>query len=108
MSAHKEVVVEVEETVAVTGTVLLDAVGRNASNAINLDTLHVSAKKIRIFAIAAMVLDILPKTVNRLVHTMRLAGAISQCLKFPLAESEKRCHTEQKTIYRELHTVDVS
>lgn len=64
-SAHKEVVAEAEEIVAVTGTVVLDVVERNASSATNLGTLHANAKRIRIFATAAMALDILQKTVSR-------------------------------------------
>lgn len=63
-SAHK-VEVEAEEIVDATGMVALDAVERSASNATNLDTLHVSARRIRTFAIVAMVLDTLQKTVNR-------------------------------------------
>lgn len=65
-SAHK-VEVEAEEIVDVTGMVALDVVERSASNATNLDTLHVSARKIKTFAIVAMVWDTLRKTVNRLV-----------------------------------------
>lgn len=65
-SAHKEVA-EAEEIVVVIETVVLDAVEKSASNAINLDTLRVSAKRIRTFAIVAMALDTLLKTVNRLV-----------------------------------------
>lgn len=65
-SAHK-VEVEAEEIVVATETVALDAAERSASNATNLDTLRVSAKRIRTFAIVAMVLDTLLKTVNRLV-----------------------------------------
>jgi len=69
-SAHKEEVVA-EEIVDVTGTVALDVVERSASNAINLDTSHVSARKIRIFATVAMALDTLQKTVSRLVCHVR-------------------------------------
>lgn len=65
-SAHKAEV-EAEEIVDATETAALDAVERNASNAINLDTLHASAKRIRTFAIVATVLDTLLKTVNRSV-----------------------------------------
>jgi hypothetical protein len=70
-SAHKEEVVA-EEIVDVTGTVALDVAERSASNAINLDTSHVSARKIKIFATVAMVLDTLQKTVSRSVCHARL------------------------------------
>lgn len=63
-SAHKEEVA-VEEIVDATETVPLDAAERSASNAINLDTLHVSVKKTKICAIAATVLDTSQKTVSR-------------------------------------------
>lgn len=69
-SAHKEV--EAEEIVDATETVVLDAVERSASNATNLDTLRVSAKRIRTFAIVATVLDTSLKTVNRLVPMVML------------------------------------
>lgn len=59
--------VEAEEIVDATETVALDAAERSASNATNLDTSHVSAKRIRTFAIVATVLDTLLKTVNRSV-----------------------------------------
>lgn len=65
-SAHKAEV-EAEEIVDATETAALDAVERSASNAINLDTLHASAKRIKTFAIVATVLDTLLKTVNRSV-----------------------------------------
>lgn len=65
-SAHKAEV-EAEEIVDATETAALDAVERSASNAINLDTLHASAKRIRTFAIVATVLDTSLKTVNRSV-----------------------------------------
>lgn len=65
-SAHKAVV-EAEEIVDVTETVVLDVAEKSASNAINLDTLRVNAKRIKTFAIVAMVLDTLLKTVNRFV-----------------------------------------
>lgn len=75
-SAHK-VEVEAEETVDETGMVALVVAERNALNAINLDISRVSVKRIRIFAIAAMALDILRKTVNRLVQ---LLLATANCL----------------------------
>lgn len=59
---------EVEEIADVTGTVALDEAERSASNATNLDTLRASARRIRIFAIAATVLVTSRKTVSRLVE----------------------------------------
>lgn len=59
-----------EEIAVATGMAALDVVERNASNAINLDTLPASARRIRIFAIVAMALDTLQKTVNRLVYVV--------------------------------------
>lgn len=58
-----EVVVEV--TVAVTVKAVLDVVVINATSATNLDTLHVNAKKIKIFATAAMALVTLRKIASR-------------------------------------------
>lgn len=66
-SAHKAVAEEVEEIADAIGTVALDEAERSASNATNLDTLHASARRIRIFAIAATVLVTSQKTVSRLV-----------------------------------------
>lgn len=54
----------------VTGTADLDEAERSASNATNLDTLHASARKIRIFAIAAMVSVTSRKTVSRYLWYM--------------------------------------
>lgn len=71
---------EAEETVAVTGMVVSDVVERNASSATSSDTLRASAKRIKIFAIAATVLDTLQKTVSRLVHCTRFAALISRYL----------------------------
>lgn len=65
-SAHKAVVEE-EEIVDVIGTAVLDEAERSASNATNSDTLRASARRIRIFAIAAMVSVTSRKTVSRLV-----------------------------------------
>lgn len=62
-------VAEVEEIADATGTVALDEAERSASNATNLDTLHASARRIRIFAIAATVLVTSQKTVSRLVRS---------------------------------------
>lgn len=76
------------ETVDVIGMVALAVVERNASNAINLDISRVSAKRIRIFAIAAMVLDILRKTVSRLVRS--LSGDTSDCLEYVVVERHPR------------------
>lgn len=67
-SAHKAVAAEAEEIVDVTGTAALDEAERSASNATNLDTLHASARRIRIFAIAATVSVTSRKTVSRLVE----------------------------------------
>lgn len=69
-SAHKEV--EVEEIVAVTEMVVSAVGERNASSATNLDTLRASAKRIRIFATAAMVSDTLRKTVSRSVPCVKV------------------------------------
>lgn len=66
-SAHKAVVVEEEEIVDVIGTAVLDEAERSASNATNSDTLRASARRIRIFAIAATVSVTSRKTVSRLV-----------------------------------------
>lgn len=60
-------VAEVEEIADAIGTVALDEAERSASNATNLDTLRASARRIRIFAIAATVLVTSQKTVSRLV-----------------------------------------
>lgn len=57
--------VEAEEIAGATETVVLDADERNASSATSLDTLRVSAKRIRIFAIVVTVLDTSLKTVSR-------------------------------------------
>lgn len=69
-SVHKEV--EVEEIVAVTEMVVSAVGERNASSATNLDTLRASAKRIRIFATAAMVSDTLRKTVSRSVPCVKV------------------------------------
>lgn len=63
-SAHKAEV-EAEEIVDATEMVVLDAAERSASNATNLDTLRVNARRIKTFAIVATVLDTSLKTVNR-------------------------------------------
>lgn len=68
-------VAEVEEIADATGTVALDEAERSASNATNLDTLRASARRIRIFAIAATVLVTSQKTVNRLVGSESHAHA---------------------------------
>lgn len=83
-SAHKEAVVEVEETVAVTGMAVLAVEERNASSVTNLDTLRASAKRIKIFAIVATVWGTLQKTVNRLVNTI-------SCSQFFLDTSGVHC-----------------
>lgn len=83
-SAHKEV--EVEEIVAATEMVVSAVGERNASSATNSDTLRASAKRIRIFATAAMVSDTLQKTVSRSVASQRFC-----CLFIVL-----RCYGERK------------
>lgn len=54
-SAHKEVEVVVEVIVDVIEMVALDVVEKNVSSATNLGTLHVSARRIKIFAIVVTV-----------------------------------------------------
>lgn len=61
-------VAEAEEIADATGTAALDADERSASNATNLDTLRASARRIRIFAIAATVSVTSQKTASRLVY----------------------------------------
>lgn len=63
-SAHKAVV-EAGEIVDVTGTVASDEAEKSVSNVINLDTLRVSARRIKIFVTAAMVSVTSQKTVSR-------------------------------------------
>lgn len=58
---------EVGEIADATGMVASDEAERSASNATNLDTLHASARRIRIFAIAATVSVTSRKIVSRLV-----------------------------------------
>lgn len=65
-NAHKEEVAA-EEIVDAIEMAVLDEAERSASNAINLDTLRASAKRIKIFAIVATVLDTSQKTVSRSV-----------------------------------------
>lgn len=60
-------VVEAGEIADATGTAASDEAERSASNAINLDTLRVSARRIKIFVTAAMVSVTSQKTVSRLV-----------------------------------------
>lgn len=57
----------VAEEIAVTEMEPLAEVAKNASSVTSMVTLHVNARKIRIFATVAMALDTLQKTVNRLV-----------------------------------------
>lgn len=66
-NAHKEAEVAVEEIVAVIGMVVSAVVEKNASSATNSDTLRASAKRIRIFATAAMASGTLRKTASRSV-----------------------------------------
>lgn len=59
--------VTVAVVVVVTEMVDLAEAVRSASSVINLDTLHVNAKRIRTSAIVATVLDTSRKTVSRFV-----------------------------------------
>lgn len=76
--------VEEEEIVDVIETVVLDVAARSASNATNSATLHVNAKRIRIFAIAATALAILLRIANRLVQRATFYLCFCSCSIFTL------------------------